>query len=67
MKQIKKEQIAEWKKWPFKVPKIDYSMNTKYYRAVSIKGEWLGASVEPLRAAAYMVGQRHSILIEVQL
>ena len=66
MKVIDKKTIALWKKPNAILPKIDYTMNTKYYRVID-KGETLGASVDPLEALKLMVGNKEAELQEVVL
>lgn len=64
MKQITKQTIKRWKKVGAVLPEIDYSMNTRYYRAVD-KGETIGASVHPLVAIKFMTAT--SVLWSVDL
>ena len=53
--QIDRKTLAEFRLNPKLIGKIDYSMNTRYYRVLSKKGKTLGASVDPLQAAHFMI------------
>ena len=66
MKKIDKKTIASWKKPNAILPKIDYTMNTKYYRVVS-DGITLGASVDLIIAIGYMTGHKSAELWEIAL
>ena len=59
MRQIDKRTIARWKDPKTVMPKIDYGLNTCYYRVVEpatlfADAHVLAASVEPLRAIKSM-------------
>ncbi len=66
MRRVTKGQINTWKKGTVPVPKIDYTMNTRYYRAVD-GDNVLQCSVDPFLAAQSMVGHHDAQLWEIKL
>ena len=64
MKKITSKTIEMWKRPGF-IHKVDYTMNTKYYKVIDSDDQVLMASVEPLTAIKHMT--KTSELFEVTL